>query len=46
MVAPVPTGRLIGHARVSTDDQDLAFQIDSLTSIAINRDDIFTEKIS
>ena len=46
MVAPVLTGRLIGYARVSTDDQDLTLQIDSLTSIGIKRDDIFTEKMS
>ena len=46
MVAPVPTGRLIGYARVSTDDQDLALQIDSLTSLGINRDVIFTDKLS
>ena len=46
MVAPVCTGRLIGYARVSTDDQDLTLQIDSLTGMGINPDDIFTEKIS
>ena len=46
MVAPVLTGRLIGYARVSTDDQDLALQIDSLTSLGINRDVIFTDKLS
>jgi DNA invertase Pin-like site-specific DNA recombinase len=46
MVAPAPTGRLIGYARVSTDDQDLALQIDSLTGLGINRDDIFTDKMS
>jgi DNA invertase Pin-like site-specific DNA recombinase len=46
MVAPVPSGRLVGYARVSTDDQDLSLQIDSLTSIGIKRDDIFTEKMS
>ena len=46
MVAPVLSGRMVGYARVSTDDQDLSLQIDSLTSLGINRDDIFTEKIS
>ena len=46
MVAPVPTGRLIGYARVSTDDQDLALQIDSLTNLGINRDVIFSDKMS
>src|SRR6185436_19440422 len=46
MIAPVLNGRLVGYARVSTDDQDLTLQIDSLTSLGIDRDDIFTEKIS
>src|SRR4051794_30091526 len=46
MVAPVPNGRLVGFARVSTDGQDLTLQIDSLTSLGIDPDDIFTEKIS
>ena len=46
MIAPVLNGRLVGYARVSTDDQDLTLQIDSLTGLGINRDDIFTEKIS
>jgi len=45
MVAPVPNGRSVGYARVSTDDQDLTLQIDSLTSLGINPADIFTEKI-
>ena len=36
MVAPVPNGRLVGYARVSTDDQDLTLQIDSLTGLGIN----------
>jgi DNA invertase Pin-like site-specific DNA recombinase len=46
MVASAPNGRLIGYARVSTDDQNLTLQIDSLTGLGIKRDDIFTEKIS
>jgi DNA invertase Pin-like site-specific DNA recombinase len=46
MVAPALNGRLIGYARVSTDDQDLSLQIDSLTGLGIERDNIFTEKIS
>src|SRR3954464_2048189 len=46
MVAPVPSGRFVGYARVSTDDQDLTLQIDSLTSLGISPGDIFTEKIS
>jgi DNA invertase Pin-like site-specific DNA recombinase len=46
MVAPVPDGRLLGYARVSTDDQDLTLQLDSLTNLGINPSDIFTEKVS
>ena len=46
MVAPVLNGRLVGYARVRTDDQDLSLQIDSLTGLGINPADIFTEKIS
>jgi DNA invertase Pin-like site-specific DNA recombinase len=46
MIAPVPDGCLIGYARVSTDDQNLSLQIDSLTGLGIEREDIFTEKIS
>jgi len=46
MVAPAFNGRLIGYARVSTDDQDLALQIDSLTSLGGRREDIFTDKDS
>jgi hypothetical protein len=46
MVAPVLSGRLVGYARVSSDDQDLSLQIDSLTGLGINRDDIFIEKVS
>jgi DNA invertase Pin-like site-specific DNA recombinase len=45
MVASVHSGRLVGYARVSTDDQDVSLQIDSLTGLDINRDDIFTEKV-
>ena len=46
MVAPVLSGRLVGYARVSTDDQDLSLQMDSLLSLGIIQDDIFTDKIS
>jgi DNA invertase Pin-like site-specific DNA recombinase len=46
MVAPVSNGRLVGYARVSTDDQNLTLQIDSLTNLGINPNDIYTEKIS
>lgn len=46
MVAPALNGRLVGYARVSTDDQDLSLQMDSLLSLGIIQDDIFTDKIS
>jgi hypothetical protein len=46
MIAPASSRRLVGYARVSTDDQDLSLQIDSLTGLGIDRDAIFTEKIS
>jgi DNA invertase Pin-like site-specific DNA recombinase len=46
MVAPILTGRLVGYSRVSIDDQDLSLQIDSLTGLGINPDEIFSEKIS
>jgi DNA invertase Pin-like site-specific DNA recombinase len=46
MVSPVLGGRLVGYARVSTDDQDLSLQIDSLTGLGTKRDDIFTDKTS
>lgn len=41
MVAPVLNGRLVGYARVSTDDQDLSLQMHSLLGLGINQDDIF-----
>jgi DNA invertase Pin-like site-specific DNA recombinase len=46
MVAPALNGRLVGYARVSTDDQDLTLQIDSLIGLGINRDEIFTDNVS
>jgi DNA invertase Pin-like site-specific DNA recombinase len=46
MVQPAFGGRLIGYARVSTDDQDLALQMDSLVGMGVNQDDIFTDKAS
>jgi DNA invertase Pin-like site-specific DNA recombinase len=39
MVAPALIGRLVGYARVSTDDQDLSRQIELLTGLSINRYD-------
>ena len=40
------TGRTIGYARVSTDDQDLSLQIDALTKHGIPKSQIFTDKLS
>ena len=39
-------GRLVGYARVSTDDQDLSLQMDSLIGLGVSHDDIFTDKVS
>ena len=46
MIRPALNGHLVGYAHVSTDDQDLTLQIDSLVGLGVNRDDIFTDKIS
>ena len=46
MVAPVLGDHLVGYALVSTDDQDLSLQIDSLTGLGIDQESIFTEKIA
>jgi DNA invertase Pin-like site-specific DNA recombinase len=39
-------GRIIGYARVSTDDQDLSLQLDALTQHGVPKDLIFTDKLS
>jgi DNA invertase Pin-like site-specific DNA recombinase len=46
MAQPAFGGRLVGYARVSTDDQDLTLQMDSLVGLGVNQDDIFTDKVS
>ncbi len=38
--------RLLGYARVSTDDQDLSLQFDALTQNGVTKDNIFTDKLS
>jgi len=38
--------RLIGYARVSTDDQDLSLQIDASTKQGIPMTAIFMDKVS
>ena len=39
-------GRSFGYARVSTDDEDLALQLDALTKHGILKSQIFTDKLS
>ena len=46
MIKTVPDGRLVGYARVSTDDQNLTLQIDSLIALGVTKGLIFTDKIS
>jgi DNA invertase Pin-like site-specific DNA recombinase len=38
--------RLVGYARVSTDDQNLSLQVDALTRHGIGKSDIFMDKLS
>jgi DNA invertase Pin-like site-specific DNA recombinase len=40
------TGRLIGYARVSTEEQILDLQTDALTRAGVAKSDIYVEKIS
>ena len=46
MISPPGDGRLIGYARVSTDDQDLSLQTDTLTQHGIPKSLIFSDKLS
>src|SRR5690242_4398421 len=46
MVSSPDGGRLLGYARVSTDDQDLSLQIDALEKHGISRTLLFTDKLS
>ena len=46
MAQPAFGGRLVGYARVSTDDQDLSLQMDSLIGLGISQDDIVSDKAS
>ncbi len=38
--------KLIGYARVSTDDQNLDLQIDALIQAGCLKNDIYTDKVS
>ena len=46
LLTPSPASRLVGYARVSTDDQDLSLQIDALTNQGIPTSAIYMDKIS
>ena len=46
MISSTESGRLLGYARVSTDDQDLSLQIDALEKHGIPKSLIFTDKLS
>jgi DNA invertase Pin-like site-specific DNA recombinase len=46
MIAISDGARLVGYARVSTQDQDLALQIDALLNCGVAKELIFTDKAS
>ena len=46
MIAASVGARLVGYARVSTQDQDLALQIDALLKYGVAKELIFTDKAS
>ena len=46
MVAFPDSARLVGYARVSTQDRDLALQIDALIQCGVAKELIFTDKAS
>ena len=41
-----PRGRLVGYARVSTDNQNLSLQFDALARHGVSKELIFTDKLS
>jgi len=46
MIAASDGARLVGYARISTQDQDLALQIDALLKFGVAKELIFTDKAS
>jgi DNA invertase Pin-like site-specific DNA recombinase len=46
MIAASDGARLVGYARVNTQDKDLALQIDALLEYGVAKDLIFTDKAS
>ena len=46
LISSTESGRILGYARVSTDDQDLSLQIDALEKHGIPKSLIFTDKLS
>jgi len=44
MIAASDGARLVGYARVSNQDQDLALQIDALLKYGVAKELIFTDK--
>jgi DNA invertase Pin-like site-specific DNA recombinase len=46
VISSTEGGRILGYARVSTDDQDLSLQIDALEKHGIPKSLIFTDKLS
>ncbi len=46
MISSTEGGRILGYARVSTDDQDLSLQIDALEKHGIAKSLIFMDKLS
>ena len=46
MISSINGGRLLGYARVSTDDQDLSLPIDALEKHGIGKSLIFQDKLS
>ena len=46
MITSYDGARLVGYARVSTQDEDLALQIDALLKYGVAKELIFTDKAS